>query len=472
MALTDIDRLSARALAAAMRAGDLSPVEVTGRALARLEETEPRLNAFVAVDREGAMAAARAAEARILAGKSDPGRLEREAPLLGVPLSVKDLIDVAGLPCGFGSLTMRDYVPLEDAPSVERVRRAGAVIIGKTTTSEFGYRGYTRSLVHGNTANPWDTGRTPGGSSGGAVASVAAGVTAIALGTDGGGSIRAPSALAGLVGIKGTFGRVPVWPASATPTLAHVGPIARSVDDAALLLGVVAGADPRDAFSLYPPLEAELDEAAVRRLRVAFSPTLGYARPDPDVAEAVAAAVDRLRSIWPDLEVVESVCPDPADILGAEFIGGCSARIGDVIDEDPALIDPPLLAAIRAFRTMGSDRYTRLLRARLVHRETLRRFFERFDILLTPTTPCVAWDIERGVPPGHEGAAVWSYFTYPFNLGHQPAGSLPCGTGREGLPVGLQFVAGLLREPALVGAMRLAERRLGNPVGTPIECRP
>jgi aspartyl-tRNA(Asn)/glutamyl-tRNA(Gln) amidotransferase subunit A len=472
MALTDIDRLGARALAAAIRARELSPVEVTERTLARLAETEPQLNAFVFVDREGALAAAREAEARLRAAAGDAARLEREAPLLGVPVSVKDLIDVAGLPCGFGSLTMRDHVPSEDAPSVERLRRAGAVIIGKTTTSEFGYRGYTRSLAHGNTANPWDTGRTPGGSSGGAVASVAAGVTAIALGTDGGGSIRAPCALTGLVGIKATFGRVPVWPASATPTLAHVGPIARSVDDAALLLGVLAGPDQRDPFSLYPPLDAELDESAVRRLRVAFSSTLGYGRPDPDVAQAVAVSVDRLRSVWPDLEVVESVCPDPAEILGAEFIGGCSARIGDLVDENPGLIDQPLLAAIRAFRTMGSDRYTRILRARLVHRETLRRFFERFDILLTPTTPCVAWDIERGLPPGHEGAAVWSYFTYPFNLGHQPAGSLPCGTGRDGLPVGLQIVAGLLRESALVGAMRLAERTLGATIRTPIECRP
>lgn len=472
MALTDIDRLGAHALAAAMRRGDLSPVEVTGRALARLRETEGRLNAFVSVDPAGALAAARAAEVRLLAAKGDAAKLAREAPLLGVPVSVKDLIDVVGLPCGFGSLTMQDYVPLEDAPSVARLRQAGAVIIGKTTTSEFGYRGYTRSLVHGNTANPWDSGRTPGGSSGGAVASVAAGVTAIALGTDGGGSIRAPCALTGLVGIKGTFGRVPVWPASATPTLAHVGPIARSVDDAALLLGVIAGQDQRDPFSLYPPLEPELDEVAVRRLRVAFSPTLGYGRPDPDVVRAVETAVDRLRSIWPDLEIVESVCPDPAEILGAEFIGGCSARLGDVVDDSPALIDPPLLAAIRDFRAMGTDRFTRVLRARLAHREVLRRFFERFDILLTPTTPCVAWDIERGLPPGHESAAVWSYFTYPFNLGHQPAGSLPCGTGRDGLPVGLQVVAGLLRESALVAAMRAAERTLAKPVKTPIECRP
>ncbi len=468
MPLNDIDRMDAVSLSAAMRRRELSPVEVTARSLERLEETESALNAFVTVDRDGAMVQARAAEAELLRQPVE----STDRPLLGVPVSVKDLIDVAGLPCTFGSLTMKDYVPHEDAPSVARVRHAGAVIIGKTTTSEFGYRGYTKSLVHGNTANPWNLGRTPGGSSGGAVASVAAGVTSIALGTDGGGSIRSPCALTGLVGIKPTFGRVPVWPASATPTLAHVGPIARTVEDASILLRAIAGPDLRDAFSLYPAMAGEPDERAVRRLRVAFSPTLGYGRPDPDVARAVEAAVQRLRTIWPDIELVDTVCPDPAEILGAEFIGGCSARLGDAIDATPDLIDPPLLAAIRDFRAMGSDRFARIMRRRLEHRETLRRFFERHDLLLTPTTPCVAWDIERGLPPGHETAAVWSYFTYPFNLGHQPAGSLPCGFGRNGLPVGLQFITQMLQEPVLVAAMRAAEHALGRPVSTPVDCRP
>ena len=468
MPMSEIDRMDAVSLAAAIRRREISPVLVTARSLERLEETEKYLNAFVTVDRDGAMAQARAAEAELL---RPPGEVTNR-PLLGVPVSVKDLIDVAGLPCTFGSLTMKDYVPHEDAPSVARLRQAGAVIIGKTSTSEFGYRGYTKSLLHGNTANPWNLARTPGGSSGGAVASVAAGVTPIALGTDGGGSIRSPCALTGLVGIKPTFGRVPVWPASATPTLAHVGPIARTVDDASVLLRAIAGPDLRDAFSLYPLMASEPDEDTVRRLRVAFSPTLGYGRPDPDVAHGVHLAVQRLRNIWPDIELVETVCPDPAEILGAEFIGGCSARIGDAIDATPDLIDPPLLAAIREFRAMGSDRFARVLRRRLEHRETLRRFFERYDLLLTPTTPCVAWDIERGLPPGHETAAVWSYFTYPFNIGHQPAGSLPCGFGRDGLPVGLQFVMQMLQEPALVAAMRAAERVLGRMVETPIECRP
>ncbi len=458
--------MTAAALAAAMRRRELSPVEVVQRAFERLDETEPSLNAFTAIDREGALAQAHTAEAELL--RSTPNVNTR--PLLGVTVSVKDLIEVAGLPCRYGSLTMFDHVSAQDAPTVARLRQAGAIVIGKTATSEFGYRGYTRSLVHGVTANPWRIDRTPGGSSGGAAASVAAGVTAVALATDGGGSIRAPSALTGLVGIKATFGRAPVWPASATPTLAHVGPIARTVEDAAIMLGVVAGPDPRDPFSLLPPMGAELTEAAVRRLRVAYSPTLGYARPDHDVRQAVESAVAKLRSVWPDIEQVDSVCADPAEILTAEFIGGCSARLGDAVERTPDLVDPPLLEAVLRFRAMSVDRFTRLLRARTEHRETLRRFFDKFDLLLTPTAPCVAWDIASGLPAGHESAVVWSYYTYPFNLGHQPAGSLPCGLGREGLPVGLQFVAGTLGEPVLLAAMRLAEQVLDRCTTTPIEC--
>jgi aspartyl-tRNA(Asn)/glutamyl-tRNA(Gln) amidotransferase subunit A len=463
MPLADLDRMTAGELAAGLRRKDFSSVDIARRSLERLAETEKALNAFVHVDEKGALKAAEAADLARRRGE--------DGPLLGIPISVKDLIDVAGMPCSFGSLTMRDYVPAEDAPSVARVRRAGAVILGKTTTSEFGYRGYTKSLVHGNTANPWDLGRTPGGSSGGAVASVAAGVTSVALATDGGGSIRSPCSFTGLVGIKATFGRIPVWPASATPTLAHVGPVARSVEDAAMLLRIAAGADIRDPFSLYPPIGAERPASGVPVLRVAFSPTLGYAAPDEDVLETVTAAVTKLEKIWPKIEIVDAVCSDPAEILATEFIGGCSARLGDAVDLTPDLIDPPLLAAIREFRGIGSDRYGRIMRRRIEHRETLRRFFERFDILLTPTTPCIAWEIDRGLPPGHETAKVWSYYTYPFNLGHQPAGTLPCGFGREGMPVGLQFVAPLLREDDLVAAMREAERVLDTAIAVPREIR-
>ena len=258
-----------------------------------------------------------------------------------------------------------------------------------------------------------------------------------------------------------------VWPASATPTLAHVGPIARSVADAALLLSVCAGPDPRDPYSLMMAMGEPPSD--VKHLRVAFSPTLGYARVEAEVASAVSAAVGKLQSVFQSVNLVERVCEDEGEILAAEFIGGCSARLADVVDNDPNLIDPPLHAAIIAFRATSTDRHTRLLRRRLQHRETLRQFFEHYDLLLTPTTPCTAWDIERALPPGHENAIVWSYFTYPFNLTGQPAGSLPCGLSADGLPIGLQIVAPLGGEARLVSAMRAAEAVLGPSRSTPIE---
>ena len=460
MLLTDLDCLTATQLLEAMRRKDVSSKEVTQRSLDRLEETDNQLNAFVHVDPVRALKAAEQADIRRMKGD--------DAALLGLPISVKDLIDVAGMPCQFGSLTMVHYVPEVDAPSVARIRDAGAIIIGKTSTSEFGYRGYTKSLVHGNTRNPWDLERTPGGSSGGAVASVAAGVTSLALATDGGGSIRAPCALTGVVGIKATFGRVPVWPASATPTLAHVGPVARTVDDAELLLRVIAGADNRDAFSLYPNIDWREAAADIKKLRIAFSPTLGYANPDHDVLDQVIKAIAKLRDIWPHIEEVDQVCPDPAEILATEFIGGCNARIGDGVNKTPELIDPPLLQAIQNFRKITSDTYSRIMRRRLEHREILREFFGKYDLLITPTVPCEAWNIDSPLPKGHETAAVWSYYTYPFNLGHQPAGTVPCGIGKTGMPVGLQFIAPILKERVVIEAMRIADAYLNQSLRLPI----
>lgn len=461
MPLTDIDRLSTKQLLDGLNRKEFSSVEVTARSLERIQETEKHLNAFTYIDSEGALKAAQDADYKRLRGD--------DAPLLGIPISVKDLIDVSGMPCKFGSLTMSDNISQYNAPSVTRIKNAGAIIIGKTTTSEFGYRGYTKSLVHGNTHNPWDISKTTGGSSGGAVASVAAGITSLALATDGGGSIRAPCSLTGLVGIKPTFGRVPVWPASATPTLAHVGPVARNVDDACLLLKIIAGADLRDPFSLYPDVNWLDPPTNIRNLRIAFSMTLGYANLDPDVKEVIENSINKLRYIWPQIANIEHIFSDPAEILSAEFIGGCSARLADKVDLNPELIDPPLLNAIQNFREMSADNYTRILRRRIEHREKLRIFFENYDLLITPTTPCVAWNIHDSLPPGHEQATVWSYYTYPFNLGHQPAGTIPCGLGGNGMPVGLQFVAPVLQEKVLIDAMRQADHHLNRNSRQPIE---
>ena len=463
MPLSEINKLSAAETAGRIADRSLSAVEVVDEALRRLEETEPALNAFVHVDHDGARRAAIEADVAVTRGDV-LGRLH------GVPVSVKDLIDVGGMPARYGSLTMMDNVAGEDAISVARMRDAGAIILGKTATSEFGFRGYTKSLVHGNTRNPWNLGRTPGGSSGGAVASVAAGVTPLALGSDGGGSVRMPCALTGLVGIKATAGRIPFWPASSAPTLSHIGPIARTVDDAALLLSVCAGPDRRDSHSLILPVGGALAPDDARKLRVAFSPTLGYAMVDSHVATTVADAVGKLERTFECIEQVDCVCEEEGEIFVAEFIGGCSARLGDLVDTVSEKIDPILLSNIRDFRSSSVDRYTRLLRRRVAHRDRLRRFFERFDVLITPTTSCTAWDIDAPVPPGHENR-VWTYFTYPFNLSGQPAASMTCGYSPDGLPVGLQLVAGLCDEAKLLTAMRLVEQVLSGVGDTPIEPR-
>jgi aspartyl-tRNA(Asn)/glutamyl-tRNA(Gln) amidotransferase subunit A len=457
--LSELNRLTASDLASLIALRKVSPVEAVDAALARLEATQPILNAFVAIDADGARRTAQAAEAAVMRG-------DNIGPLHGVPVSVKDTIDVGGLPASYGSLTMKGNIARADAPSVARLRQAGAIILGKTATPEFGWTGITKSLVHGTTRNPWNTALTPGGSSGGAVASVAAGVTAIAIGTDGGGSVRAPSSLTGLVGIKANFARVPVWPVSAVMMLAHVGPIARNVEDAALVLKVIAGPDRRDPFSLMAPIGPEPEPDAVRGLRVAFSPTLGFAKVEPPVGQVVAGAIERLRSVFPSLETVTDVCPDVGDIHRALFLGAISARLGDLVTTSPELIDPLLLTAIKRFRQMDADTYTRLQRKQFEVREVLRQFFERYDLLLTPTTPCVAWDVEQLVPPGLDGTVP---FTRPFNHTGQPAASVPCGRTPANLPVGLQIVAPLGGEATLIAALRIVERTLGAGLAGPLE---
>jgi aspartyl-tRNA(Asn)/glutamyl-tRNA(Gln) amidotransferase subunit A len=291
-------------------------------------------------------------------------------------------------------------------------------------------------------------------------------VTPIAIGTDGGGSLRGPASLTGLVTIKANFGRVPMWPAGVNPLLLHVGPIARTVADTALVLRVIAGSDRRDPFSLLEPIGREPDSETVRNLRVAFSPTLGVAEADAPVGRVVAAAVERLKSVFPSLTTVSDNFPDFLEVHRAIFFAGLSARFGDLVDTSPELIDPPLVAAIKRFREMSVDTYTRLLRRQFEFRETLRQFFERYDLLLTPMMPSAAWDIEKTLPPGRTDIG---YFARPFNHTGQPAASIPCGLTPDNLPVGIQAVTQLGDEATLISAMRVIEATLDSRPITPIE---
>ena len=441
---------TASEIRAAIVRGEVSATEVVAETLSRIESVEPVLNAFVTLMPEQAMEAARAAD-RLLAEGREPG------PLHGVPISVKDLINVGGVRTTFGSRTMADNVAEADAPSVERVRAAGACVIGKTTTTEFGCKaGGGDSPLSGVTRNAWDTSKTPGGSSAGAATSVAAGVTPLALGTDGGGSIRIPASFCGVFGMKAQFGRVPVFPTSATPTLGHVAPMARSVRDAALLLDVISGFDARDPASISGPVPDYLAacDAPVDGMRVAWSPTLGYARPNQEVLEIAEGAGRAFEDFGCSVELVEEVIEDPVDMWNAEFYAGAGTRLKGALRNSRELLDPAVAEILEdVLRGTVEEYYTKVF-ARYELREKVRRFFESYDLLLTPTLPVPPFEGGVNVPPElHDRSIVsWVYYTYPFNLTGNPAASIPCGFTDDRLPVGLQMVTGTNRETDLLRA--------------------
>jgi len=299
--------------------------------------------------------------------------------------------------------------------------------------------------------------RTPGGSSCGAAASIAAGVTAFGLGTDGGGSIRIPASFTGLFGIKGHFGRVPVFPASATPTLAHVGPLARTVRDAALLLQVASGYDARDPGAVsqaVPDFVAACDKPA-KGLKIAWSPTLGYASPSSDVLKITEQAAKVFEDIGCDVTMVETVFDaDPLGMFMAEFFAGVGAKLRPVMEEQRELLDPAVAALLDTALAQDMSAYSDTGLQRYNLRETIAEFFEDYDLLLTPTLPVPAFETGLNVPAGYseENAFTWIFYTYPFNLTGLPAASIPAGFTDDGLPVGLQIIGRHLMETDILSA--------------------
>ncbi len=452
----DLDYADAVDLRRRIGAKEISPVELTRRALEKAERTQATLNAFFVLTPEAAMRAARNAEDAVMKGAP-------LGPLHGLPFSVKDLIAVGGLPYASGSRATRDVVAEADAPAVERAKRAGAIVIGKTTTSEFGCKPTGDSPLTGVTRNPWNLGKTPGGSSAGAAASVAAGITPFALGTDGGGSVRIPSGFTGLVGFKGHFGRVPVWPVSATPTLAHVGPLARTVRDCALLFSAIAGYDPRDPFSvagLVPDVMAACD-SPLPALRIAWSPTLGYARPDTEVVAICGRAARRFEELGCVVEQVDKVfASDPADLWTAEFYAGVGTRLRGIVEGQRDLLDPAVAEVLEA--ALGQemrDYYTKVF-ARYALRERMRLFFGDYDLLLSPVSPVTSLDVGKDIPDhlADRNLVSWVFYTYPINLIGHPAASVCAGIAADGMPVGLQIVGRALGEYEVVRAAAAFER--------------
>ncbi len=445
----DFDFMTARELARRIVAREVSPVEVTRRALGRAEATQASLNAFFLVMDEQALAAARAAEDAVMRG-------EALGPLHGVPFSAKDLVAVGGVPFCFGSRTMAGNVAAADAPAVARMKQAGAILIGKTTTSEFGCKAVGDSPLTGITRNPWNPAKTPGGSSAGAAASVAAGITPLALGTDGGGSIRIPCCLTGLAGLKAQYGRVPVWPTTAAPTLSHVGPMTRTIADAALMFMSIAGFDARDPFAVAGPLPdlVAACEAGATGLRIAYSRTLGYARPDPDVVAIIDAAARTFETLGCIVEPVEAVFDtDPVEIWNAEFYASIGTRLAPMLELQRDLIDPAVAEILDgALRQDLRSYYTKVFE-RYALRERMRLLFGRYDLLLSPTLPVAALDVGQNVPAhlADRNLVSWVYYTYPFNLTGQPAATVCAGLS-GGMPVGLQLVGRALGEYDVVRA--------------------
>lgn len=453
---SEFDYMSAIELKDLITSRKISPVDVVKRALVRLHEVEPVLNNFVTLTEDTALEAARSAERAVM--RNEPMGL-----LHGLPISVKDLITMGNVRCAFGSRSTSNNIATDDAPSVERIRKQRGCILGKTTTSEFGCKAVGDSPLTGITRNPWNIDKTPGGSSCGAAASIAAGVTPFGLGTDGGGSVRIPAFFTGLFGIKASFGRVPVFPASAAPTLSHVGPLSRTVRDAALLLMAIAGFDRRDPFSIAEPLPDYVAacDRPVKGLRAAWSPTLGYAEPDPEVVELCYEAVKALEEQGCNIELVEIVMDsNPSDMWMAEFYAGVGTRLKSTLDEQPELLDPAVVEVLSGALDQSIDEYYTQVFARYTFRENMRVFFEKYDLLLSPTLPVPAFDVGLNVPPKFPDANMisWVSYTYPFNLTGYPAASVPAGFTNEGLPVGLQIVAGLLQESDIFAASATLEK--------------
>jgi aspartyl-tRNA(Asn)/glutamyl-tRNA(Gln) amidotransferase subunit A len=453
----DFDLMTANELRRLVVSKKISPVELTERALAKAKATQSTLNAFFVLLPEKALAAAKAAEDAAMRG-------EPLGLLHGLPFSAKDLMAVANVRYASGSRTMADNIASVDAPAVERARAAGAILIGKTTTSEFGCKPVGDSPLTGITRHPWNLAKTPGGSSAGAAASVAAGITPFALGTDGGGSVRIPCCFTGLAGIKAHFGRVPVWPASATPTLAHVGAIARNIGDATLLLTAIGGYDPRDPFSVsaaMPDLLGAASGADVTDLRIAYSPTLGYARPDPMVEAIVAQAVRAFEDLGCKVELVEKVFDkDPADLWTAEFYAGVGTRLRSFVEKQRDLLDPAVAEVLDAALAQDMRSYYEKVFERYALRDKVRAFFERYDLLLSPVLPVASLDAGKNNPEQllDRNLVSWVFYTYPFNLTGQPAATVCAGIAADGMPVGLQIVGRALGEHDVVRAAAAFEQ--------------
>jgi aspartyl-tRNA(Asn)/glutamyl-tRNA(Gln) amidotransferase subunit A len=439
-------------LAEAIRAKKVSPVEVVDTVLARIERLNPMLTAYCTVTDAAAHDAAKEAEAAVMRG--DP-----LGTLHGIPVSIKDLVATKGVRTTHGSKIYEQFIPDEDAPVVERLKRAGAIILGKTNTPEFGHKAITDNLVFGPSHNPWSLAHSPGGSSGGAAAAVASGLGPLAVGTDAGGSIRIPSSCCAIFGLKPTLGLVAMAPTfGGLETLSHTGPMTRSVRDAALMLSSMVGEDPRDLSSL-PGVGIDYlagIDRGIQGLRVAWSPDWGYAAVDPEVRQLAAAAAKRFADLGCRVEEAHPGFSDPAETYQVLTTASRAARVADRWPAERDRFDPSLAVQIEAGMGWSAVDFVRASNARRMLNETFVRFFTQYDLLLTPTMaappPRVKVEAHEEIAGRKVTRLGWLAFTFPLSLIGYPAASVPCGWTREGLPVGLQITAPRLADALVLRA--------------------
>jgi aspartyl-tRNA(Asn)/glutamyl-tRNA(Gln) amidotransferase subunit A len=447
--------LPATRLLALYRSRELSPVAVLAETLRRLERYEGALNAFVLYDSGTALASARASEARWQKG-------EPQGLLDGVPVAIKDTVLTRGWPRLLGSRTIDPNQAWdEDSPITARLRESGAVLFGKTTTPEFGWKPLTDSPLSGVTRNPWNLERTPGGSSGGSAAAVLAGVCPLAVGTDAGGSIRIPAAFCGIFGFKPTFGRVAVYPPSAFGDVAHVGPMARTVDDAALMLDAMKGPDSRDWHSLPDDGIAYRDRVnrgSLKGKRIALSPTLGLAEPEPAVRAAVERAAQVFTELGATVEPADPFPKSPKGIFDTLALAAFWGLLRALPPQAPEVMDPGLVALCRRGESVTQEQYVDAVGRRAELGQAVRLFFDRFDLLLSPTMPIPAAyaDPRDDDLPNPNNFPGWMPYTAPFNLTKNPSASIPCGTVDE-LPIGLQVTGPLFGDLGVLQACRAYE---------------
>ena len=447
--------MTATELLSAYRSGERSPVEATEACLAAIRDHDGELAAFCLTDPDAALASAGESEARWRRG-TPAGLLD------GVPVAVKDVFLTAGWPTRRGFPAVAEGASWDvDAPAVAALRRHGAVLVGKTTTPQLGWKGVTDGPHMPVTRNPWDPARTAGGSSGGSAAAVAKGMAPLALGTDGGGSIRIPGAFCGITGIKPTFARVPHWPPSPFGLLAHAGPMARTVADAALLLDVLAEPDAREWAALPPPPGRYSDalEGGIEGLRIAFSPDLGYVDVDPEVAAAVETAARALESLGAVVEREDPGFEDPRATFDVLWSAGAAAAVARLPPGQRAVLDAGLAVRAELGGRFTAGVWLEADGRRAALGSHMGAFHERWDLLVTPTLPIVAFEAGREAPAGSEDPhwPGWTPFTYPFNLTQQPAATVPCRRTAAGLPVGLQIVGPRHAEATVLRAARAYE---------------